>query len=1146
MRKSKKILIAKAMLITSTCVITVITGSAAYASTPADGLHLNPLPSNASIENRMRSTRPVPISSNSEEGRIIAEFLQQYKTLKKQNQDVTKSISPRSTVTPFNENKAFLSYQSPTTVISKKGMQSDLKLTIGSLGTPLSIRGIDKQSLLHSDKKNIGNHQNSEASIKNQAGLFFNAFKDVLKLNDPADELHFDSLSEDKQLDQLHSRYSQYYQGIAIWGGDLIVHQNKAGDVLSIDANYIPTPEQISIKPGISAEQAIISAQSALPMHTLYPDSESELVIYQDDNTPPVLAWQIKLDISLNQQWISLVDANTSEVILHYNSVPSENVQGQGVDTLGVTRPLNVWQSQGTFFLNDTSKPMFDGSADPLDLQNSIGVIQISDARNQPPTSDPELDELKSIFKITSDSPNSGWLEDGVAAAFNFSETYDYFLNKHGRNSLDGKGATILAVVRYGKDYKNAFFRGDFNAMFFGDGRAFSAALDVVGHELTHGITSATSNLIYRNQSGAINEAMSDIFGEAIERRTNGQNDWLTGTTLQATGRNLKDPGSIINGRTQLPYPSKMSEFRDLTLEEDNGGVHINSSIINHAFYQLAEGLSNAVGFDQAADIFYRANTVHLLSRSTFIDTRRACIDSANELFGDNSAQSQASAAAFDHVEIFDTASQPDPESSRPVDAVDSVVMIFKNEDGNTFTGRREAALGDPQQGSFLTSTATLGQRPAVSGNGTIAAFVRSDNTLCTIRTDGTDEKCASATGTVHAVAFSPDSKFASVIFRDTATGKPKPSISLIDVREGTGVSIPLQSAVVDDAPTNNVEFADAMDFTADSRFLIYDAFNNLTLADGNSAGSWSMYALDIASQNTYIVIPPSVNTNVGNPNLSNIHPTLMAFDSFDSKTGVNSVILGDLATGEAVQVGSTGGVSFPALNGDDSAVIYSQPTQTLTGFSLFRQALQADSIKPSGQASLWLPDAVSGTIYRRGTFTAPASVDIRVSQSLDKATISKNETVTVSVTIKNNSDDNASNIVVTNNSPSALNLVSSTLPTICKADNTNKITCKIDSLRAGNASSIILKYRSDQLGTFTTAANATSSEQDVNEANNSAFSEITVSDGSVSDDDSSGDSSSGGGGGTLSWLFLSISIVWLCIRRTMKNVPVNSEFRYT
>ena len=131
-----------------------------------------------------------------------------------------------------------------------------------------------------------------------------------------------------------------------------------------------------------------------------------------------------------------------------------------------------------------------------------------------------------------------------MSASFNFGKVFDYYSQRHARNSIDGQGGNIVAVVRLGAGFQNAFWTDDIGGMFFGDADRYAGSLDVVGHEMTHGVTSKTAALVYKDQSGALNEAMSDIFGESVENFVNGSNDWIMGSRLATPFRNMANPSS--------------------------------------------------------------------------------------------------------------------------------------------------------------------------------------------------------------------------------------------------------------------------------------------------------------------------------------------------------------------------------------------------------------------------------------------------------------------------------------------------------------------------------------------------------------------------------------------------------------------------
>ncbi len=178
----------------------------------------------------------------------------------------------------------------------------------------------------------------------------------------------------------------------------------------------------------------------------------------------------------------------------------------------------------------------------------------------------------------------------------NLSKTYDYYKDKFNRNSIDDKGMNVEGFIHAGRNYNNAFWRDDLGAMFFGDGDGkvfspLSKSLDVVGHEVSHGITSKESKLKYENESGALNESFSDIMGVAID----GKNfeigeECYTPNIPGDTMRDMKDP-------SRGDQPAHMKDFEYLPNDEDNdwGGVHTNSGIINHAAYLIADGMENPV-----------------------------------------------------------------------------------------------------------------------------------------------------------------------------------------------------------------------------------------------------------------------------------------------------------------------------------------------------------------------------------------------------------------------------------------------------------------------------------------------------------------------------------------------------------------------
>ncbi|MGW2252078.1 M4 family metallopeptidase [Kitasatospora sp. NPDC001660] len=204
---------------------------------------------------------------------------------------------------------------------------------------------------------------------------------------------------------------------------------------------------------------------------------------------------------------------------------------------------------------------------------------------------------------------------DGLGA------TFALYADAFGRHSIDDQGLRLDATVHYGQDYDNAFWNG--RRMVFGDGDGeifgdFTACVDVIGHELTHGVTQFTAGLEYQDQPGALNESVSDVFGSLVKqyalRQGAADADWLIGAGLLAPGvqgvalRSMKAPGTAYDDPRlgKDPQPAHMRDY--VQTSEDNGGVHINSGIPNHAFYLLATALGGSA-WACAGRIWYDALT---------------------------------------------------------------------------------------------------------------------------------------------------------------------------------------------------------------------------------------------------------------------------------------------------------------------------------------------------------------------------------------------------------------------------------------------------------------------------------------------------------------------------------------------------------
>jgi Zn-dependent metalloprotease len=243
--------------------------------------------------------------------------------------------------------------------------------------------------------------------------------------------------------------------------------------------------------------------------------------------------------------------------------------------------------------------------------------------------------------------------------------THRLYADVFGRNSIDGRGLPLNATVHFGKLYDNAFWDG--TQMVFGDGdgevfERFTKSLSVIGHELAHGVTQHSAALVYRNQAGAINESMSDVFGALVEQYVKNQSaaeaSWLIGEGLftpEVQGqalRSMKAPGTAYDDDVlgKDPQPDSMDTY--VRTSADNGGVHINSGIPNRAFYLVAEKLGGNA-WDTAGRIWYETLTGgDLPTGATFTVFARATAATAGELFGSDSKEHDAVRNAWETVKV--------------------------------------------------------------------------------------------------------------------------------------------------------------------------------------------------------------------------------------------------------------------------------------------------------------------------------------------------------------------------------------------------------------------------------------------------------------------------------------------------------------
>jgi len=468
-----------------------------------------------------------------------------------------------------------------------------------------------------------------------------------------------------------HERFDQFHKGVRVVGGD-VTRQSDNGRTESLFGT-IHDGITLDPAPTLTPEDAVaaIAREAAADVPAGY---EPELVVLPLDAGGYALAYRGRVFGEAGPR-IAYVDAHTGAVLLTYSDLKTQAAIGSGAGVLGDPKKLSVNGSSGRYEAQDALRPP---SLLTFDLNgNTIRVRAILAGTTPLQPSD-----------LAADTDNA-WNDPAIVDAHAYSGwVYDYLFKRFGRRGLDDADVPVLSIVHpadrrtvfsqspgtIGLFFLNAFYAGD-GLMVFGEGlpslavdgagrswNYLSGALDVFAHELTHGVTDYSSRLIYRNESGALNEAFSDILGVSAEFYFQPAG----GGPLKAEYRIAEDvvtPGGIraIDNPGLFGDPDHYS--RRYTGTADNGGVHTNSTIASHAFYLAIEGGVNrtsgmavtGVGGEQREQIertFYRAFTQMLPSDATFALARAATIQAARDLYGPESAAVRAVTEAWTAVGI--------------------------------------------------------------------------------------------------------------------------------------------------------------------------------------------------------------------------------------------------------------------------------------------------------------------------------------------------------------------------------------------------------------------------------------------------------------------------------------------------------------
>ncbi|AOR34491.1 peptidase [Streptomyces fodineus] len=466
-----------------------------------------------------------------------------------------------------------------------------------------------------------------------------------------------------------HVRYDRTYHGLPVLGGDFVVHLARDGAYRSANRATPGTISLASILPEISAPKAADLAVNALRAVNLgntlkQVKAKPELIVDALHGTPR-LAWRTNaagLDSLGNPVARTvLTDARTGRQIDAWDSI--ETAAGDGKSLYGGTVPLQTTQSGSSYQLKDPTR----GNTFTGDAEGKTDLCFFGICFSRAPAD---------LFTDADNHWGTGTTSDRASAAvdaqYGTNMTWDYYKNVHGRSGIAGDGKGSYNRVHYGSNYNNAFWDDSCFCMTYGDGDGTTfgplVALDVAGHEMTHGVTAKTAALTYSGESGGLNEATSDILGTMVEWYANNPAD--PGDYL--IGEKIVKPGF---GKTALRYmdkPSRDGNSADYwSSSVGNLDVHYSSGVANHFAYLLAEGSGaktingvsydsptyngstvTGIGRDKVGKIWYRALTVYMTSSTNYAGARTATLNAAKDLYGAGSTEYNAVAAAWSAVNV--------------------------------------------------------------------------------------------------------------------------------------------------------------------------------------------------------------------------------------------------------------------------------------------------------------------------------------------------------------------------------------------------------------------------------------------------------------------------------------------------------------
>ena len=842
------------------------------------------------------------------------------------------------------------------------------------------------------------------ASVADHAFSYLDYLRHTLVVDEPRTEFRIEASFRD-ELGQEHVRLRQYYQEVEVWGSEILLHRRE-GSIDLLHGRYRATPRGLQVTPALAEEQATTAILNHVAQRETVQDydrrlagprfQDTKLVIYYPKETQePRLCWYTEVTAHPLSRWAYFLDAQSGEVIHRFQLVctlhphleeghthPVPNLIGrhkasnptsiatealakeadfdgpvtaQATDLMGITRTIGTYEVGNEYLMLDASRAMFNAQQSTIP-DNPIGGILTLDAQ------DSTLNAGSAFYVV---SGNNTWNDPAtVSAHYNAGICYEYFRSTHNRNSINGSGGTIFSIVNItdedGLGLDNAFWNGQF--MFYGNGReAFeplAAALDVGAHEMTHGVIQNTANLVYQDEPGAINESFADVFGVLVDREDFQLGEDVVRRTSFPSGA-LRDMANPNNGGSRLGDPgwqpaSVSEQYRG---DLDNGGVHINSGIPNRAFFLFAD----QVGLERAEQVYYRTLSTYLTRNSEFIDLRMAVLQAAEDLYGQTEVN--AAAAAFDAVGI--TADLPDNMEEPMEQMVNPGDQYIAAVGANGFGLYLYNTSGQVVQGADPLVNEEIISPPSISDDGSVIVFVNGSNQLRYVIIDWeagqvTGNDVLSQENVWRRAAISKDAARIAVV-----TQEENDQILIFDFASQQQRNFELfNPTFTEGISSDEVQYADAMEWDITSSFLIYDAFNEVS-GFGGGYSFWDIGVMEVWNRDTetfadgdigklFTQLPRGIT--VGNPSVAKNSPNIVAFDYVDENQSDLAILGYDIIENEVSTIFENTVISYPNYSTNDQFLVFNART-TDNSDVVGIVEMAEDKISPAGQPQVFISD---------------------------------------------------------------------------------------------------------------------------------------------------------------------------------------------